>query len=102
RHLLAMKSFLQFVFSLAILCLFMYPRMWPLIRRSIRTSRAAKTPALARPVAGSGQGTVQRERIVSFVSDVSLRKNTTLAVREEFTVHSEGKYFKWGMIRDLP
>jgi len=98
-----MKSFLQFVFSLAILCLFMYPRMWPLIRRSIRASRAAKTGSLARPVAGTGaQGSAQRERIVSFASDVSLRKNATLEVREEFTVHSEGDYFKWGMVRDLP
>ena len=94
----AVKGLLQFVFSLAILCAFMYPRMWPLIRSS-----RARARATARPVGRSGaQGSAQRERIVSFASDVSLRKNGALEVREEFTVHSEGVYFRYGMIRDLP
>lgn len=101
-----MKRFLQFVFSLALVCAFLYPRMWPLIRASRARSRS-----LARPIARSGaEGSApsgvpsgaQRERIVSFASDVSLRKDTTLEVREEFVVHSEGSYFRWGLIRDLP
>ena len=101
-----MKRFLQFVFSLALVCAFLYPRMWPLVRGSIRASRA-RARASAPPVSRSGgQGSTpagaQRERIVSFASDITLRKDATLEVREEFVAHSEGGYFRYGMIRDLP
>src|SRR5438445_457721 len=101
-----MKRFLQFVFSLALVCAFLYPRMWPLVRGSIRASRA-RARASGPPVSRSGgQGSTpagaQRERIVSFASDITLRKDATLEVREEFVAHSEGGYFRYGMIRDLP
>src|SRR5579862_2486110 len=103
----AVKSLLQFIFGLAVMAAFMYPRMAPMIRRS----RAIKKAQLsARPAPRStGQGSApsksqsdQRDRIVSFASDVTLRKDATLEVREEFVVHSEGDYFRFGMVRDLP
>ena len=103
----AIKGFLQFVFGLALVCAFMYPRMAPMIRQS----RAIKANNSVRPAArGAGQTSAQSgvpseaqsERIVSFASDVSLRKNAVLEVREEFTVHSEADSFRYGMVRDLP
>jgi hypothetical protein len=42
------------------------------------------------------------DRIVFFASDVTLRKDATLEIREEFLAHSEGDYFRYGMVRDLP
>jgi predicted membrane protein DUF2207 len=42
------------------------------------------------------------ERVISFATDITVREDTSIEVREEFTVHSEGTYFKWGMIRHLP
>jgi Predicted membrane protein (DUF2207) len=42
------------------------------------------------------------EKIVSFATDIRVRKDTSIEVREEFVVHSEETYFKWGMIRHLP
>jgi hypothetical protein len=42
------------------------------------------------------------ERIVSFAADITVHEDTSTEVREEFVVHSEGTYFKWGMIRHLP
>jgi Predicted membrane protein (DUF2207) N-terminal domain/Predicted membrane protein (DUF2207) C-terminal domain len=102
----ALKSVLSFVFSLAIMFAFMYPRMAPMIRQS----RAIKKAQAARPAPRpTGQGTAQSrvqseplDRIVSFASDVTLRKDSTLEVREEFVAHSEGDYFRYGMVRDLP
>ena len=102
----ALKSVLSFVFSLAIMFAFMYPRMAPMIRQS----RAIKKAQAARPAPRpAGQGTAQSrlqseplDRIVSFASDVTLRKDSTLEVREEFVAHSEGDYFRYGMVRDLP
>ena len=102
----ALKSVLSFVFSLAIMFAFMYPRMAPMIRRS----RAIKKAQAARSAPRSaGQGAAQSraqseplDRIVSFASDVTLRKDSTLEVREEFVAHSEGDYFRYGMVRDLP
>jgi hypothetical protein len=94
-----LKGLLQFAFSMAILVAFMYPRMAPMIRQSF----AIKARNSARPAPrAAGQGSAQPERIVSFASDVSLRKNAVLEVREEFTVHSEDNYFRYGMVRDLP
>src|SRR5690349_17136385 len=102
----ALKGFLQLIFGLALTCAFLYPRMWPLIRDS-----RARAKALARsapPSRGQGgarsnpQPSTDRERIVSFASDVTLRGDATLAVREEFTLHSEGDYFRYGLTRDLP
>jgi len=102
----ALKSVLSFVFSLAIMAAFMYPRMAPMIRQSRAIKKAQATRPAPRP---AGQGTapskVQSEpldRIVSFASDVTLRKDSTLEVREEFVAHSEGDYFRYGMVRDLP
>ena len=42
------------------------------------------------------------EKIVSFAADITVREDTSIEVREEFVVHSEESYFKWGMIRHLP
>jgi hypothetical protein len=102
----AVKSLLQFVFGLAIMATFMYPRIAPMIRQS----RAIKKAQAARPAPRpAGQGTAQSrmqsdslDRIVSFASDVTLRKDSTLEVHEEFVAHSEGDYFRFGMVRDLP
>jgi len=102
----ALKAVLHFVFGLAIMVAFMYPRMAPMIRQS----RAIKKARAARPAPRpAGQGTAQSrvpseplDRIVSFASDVTLRKDATLEIREEFVAHSEGDYFRYGMVRDLP
>src|SRR6201984_303747 len=102
----ALKSVLSFVFSLAIMVAFMYPRMAPMIRQSRAIKKAQATRPAPRP---AGQGTAPSkgqseplDRIVSFASDVTLRKDSTLEVREEFVAHSEGDYFRYGMVRDLP
>jgi hypothetical protein len=104
----AIKSLLQFVFGLAVVCAFLYRPLAPMIRFS---RLAAKARGQGRPTAqAGGQGSrpsgtpsaPQRERIVSFSSDVTLRKNGVLEVREEFLVHSEGDYFRYGMVRELP
>jgi hypothetical protein len=42
------------------------------------------------------------EKIISFVTDITLREDTSVEVREEFVVRSEETYYKWGMIRHLP
>ncbi len=108
----ALKVLLPLVFGLAMIGGFMYTRMGPIIRQSRMMAKARVSPrSAARPGAsGSTQsslpssppGSAQSERIVSFTSDASLRKDGTLAVREEFVVHSEGHYFRYGMMRDLP
>ena len=102
----AVKSLLQYVFGLAIMAAFMYPRMAPVIRQSRAIKKAQAThPAPRAPGQGSAQSRGPSEpldRIVSFASDVTLRKDSTLEVREEFVAHSEGDYFRYGMVRDLP
>ena len=102
----ALKALLQFVFGLALMVAFMYPRMAPMIRQSRAIKRAQSA---ARPVPRSaGQGSplsksdAPLDRIASFESDVTLRKDSTVEVREEFVAHSEGNYFRYGMVRDLP
>jgi Predicted membrane protein (DUF2207) len=103
----ALKGFLHFLVSMAILVAFMYPRMAPMIRQSLALKKArASAPRTQR---AAGQGSTQsnppgadRERIASFASDVTLRGDATLAIREEFTLHSEGDYFRYGLTRDLP
>jgi predicted membrane protein DUF2207 len=102
----AVKGLLQFVFGLVLMCAFLYPRMWPLIRQSRAISKArSSAPFVAQP-RGQGSGPSKSgaplDRIASFASDVTLRKDSTLDVREEFVVHSEGDYFHYGMVRDLP
>jgi hypothetical protein len=42
------------------------------------------------------------EQITSFEADIVVNPDGTLAVREDFVVHSEGSYFKYGFIRNLP
>src|ERR1700730_1178224 len=42
------------------------------------------------------------EKIDSFATDITVHEDTSTEVREEFVVHSEETYFKWGMIRHLP
>jgi hypothetical protein len=42
------------------------------------------------------------EKIISFAADITVHEDTSIEVREEFVVHSEETYFKWGMIRHLP
>jgi Predicted membrane protein (DUF2207) len=104
----AVKSLLQFVFGLAIMFAFMYPRIGPMIRqsRAMKKAQGASRP-LPRP-AGQASGPTRSQpdasldRIVSFTSDVTLRKDATLEIREEFVAHSEGDYFRYGMVRDLP
>jgi len=107
----ALKAVLHFVFGLAIMVAFMYPRMAPMIRQSLAIKKAqlAARPAPRPAPRPAGQGTAQSrvpseplDRIVSFASDVTLRKDATLEIREEFVAHSEGDYFRYGMVRDLP
>ena len=42
------------------------------------------------------------EQITSFEADIVVNPDATLTVREDFVVHSEGSYFKYGFIRNLP
>ena len=42
------------------------------------------------------------EQVTSFDADITVNPDSSLTVREDFTVHSEGSYFKYGFIRDLP
>ena len=42
------------------------------------------------------------EQITSFDADIIVNADATLTVREEFVVHSEGSYFKYGFVRHLP
>jgi hypothetical protein len=97
----ALKGLLQFVFGLALVGAFMYPRMAPIIRQSRAMKRSAAQPS--RSIAPR-DGRVGREldRILSFTSDITLRANATLEVREEFVVHCVGDGFRYGMVRDLP
>ena len=98
----ALKGFLHFIFGLAVTCAFLYPRMAPMIRQS-RAIQKARASAPTRPdTRGSGHPATELDRIVSFASDVTLRGDATLEVREEFVAHSEGEYFRYGMIRELP
>jgi predicted membrane protein DUF2207 len=104
----ALKGFLHFLFSLAILVAFMYPRMAPMIRQSLAMKKTRVPAGWAQRSGGQGsaqsnlQSNADRERIVSFASDITLRSDATLAVREEFTLHGEGDYFRYGLVRDLP
>lgn len=103
-----LKSLLQFVFGLAVMAAFLYPQMAPVIRRSRAIKKAqAAAPRASRP---AGRGTTPSgsqppaplDRIASFSADVTLRKDATLEIREEFVAHSAGDYFRYGMVRDLP
>jgi hypothetical protein len=42
------------------------------------------------------------EQITSFNADIVVSPDATLTVTEDFVVHSEGSYFKYGFIRNLP
>ena len=42
------------------------------------------------------------EQITSFTADIVVNPDATLTVTEDFVVHSEGSYFKYGFIRNLP
>ena len=42
------------------------------------------------------------EQITSFEADIVVHPDATLTVHEDFVVHSEGSYFKYGFIRNLP
>src|ERR1700746_3175920 len=42
------------------------------------------------------------EQITSFSADIVVNPDATLTVTEDFVVHSEGSYLKYGFIRNLP
>jgi hypothetical protein len=42
------------------------------------------------------------EQITLFTADIVVNADATLTVTEDFVVHSEGAYFKYGFIRNLP
>ena len=54
----------------------------------------------ARPCAGITPA--PGERIARFTADLTVHKDTSIDVREEFVVHSEETYFSWGLVRYLP
>src|SRR5205807_1958445 len=99
----AIKGLLQFIFGLAICFAFVYSRIGPGLRASRAIQRASIQKPRTAPPADKRDGVgMQLDRILSFAVDVSLRKNSTLEVREEFVAHSAGDYFRYGMIRELP
>ncbi|MBZ5662642.1 MAG: DUF2207 domain-containing protein [Acidobacteriia bacterium] len=67
---------------------------------SVATAVFAAILAAARPCAAITPA--PGERIVSFTADLTVRKDTSVDVREQFVVHSEETYFKWGLVRYLP
>jgi hypothetical protein len=69
-------------------------------RTQIFVALATLTIVGAAPCAGVKRA--PGERIISFVADITVREDTSVEVREEFVVHSEETYFKWGMVRHLP
>ena len=69
-------------------------------RGSMVAAVAALLVAKAAPCPGAVRAA--GERIVTFAAEVTVREDATLEVREEFLVRSEGSYFKWGLIRELP
>jgi predicted membrane protein DUF2207 len=97
----ALKGLLQFIFGLAICFAFVYSRIGPSLRAS-RAIQRASTQAPRSATKQDGRAGMQLDRILSFAVDVSLRKNSTLEVREEFVAHSVGDYFRYGMVRELP
>src|SRR5438309_4618273 len=97
-----LKGLLQFIFGLVVVCSFMYPRIGPMIRQSRALKAGASTQAPRSAAQRDGRAGMQLDRILSFAVDVSLRKNSTLEVREEFVAHSAGDYFRYGMVRELP
>src|SRR5919202_3681765 len=57
------------------------------------------TPAAAQPdTAGAPQG----ERILSFLSDVTVQKNGDLDVAETIRIRSAGDVFQHGLLREFP
>ncbi len=98
-----MKKFLQFIFGLALCFGFVYLRIGPSIRasRAIQKARASAPARRANEPPDARTG-MQLDRILSFTSDITLRKDATLDVREEFIVHSAADYFRYGLVRDLP
>jgi hypothetical protein len=97
----ALKGLLQFIFGLAICFAFVYSRIGPGLRAS-RAIQRASTQAPRSATKQDARAGMQLDRILSFAVDVSLRKNSTLEVREEFVAHSAGDYFRYGMVRELP
>jgi hypothetical protein len=97
------KKFLQFVFFLAICLGFAYLRIGPAMRASRAIQKARASAPSRRPnEPRDGRAGMQLDRIQSFTSDVTLRSDATLDIREEFTVHSAGDYFRYGLVRALP
>jgi hypothetical protein len=70
--------------------------------RRIRILLGLATLTIAGVVPCSATKPAPGEKIISFATDVTVREDTSIEVREEFVVHSEETYFKWGMIRHLP
>src|ERR1700732_5358127 len=46
--------------------------------------------------------TTERGGISAFRSDVTVKQDATLDVREEITLDSGGKYYRYGFVRNLP
>src|SRR5437868_13470325 len=72
------------------------------LTRRTRIIVAVATLTMLGAVPCKGTKRAPDERIISFATDITIRADTSIEVREEFAVHSEETYFKWGMIRHLP
>ena len=68
------------------------PILWGIALGALFTCAAAEAKLVAAP----------GERIVSFQAEITVNVDGTFVVREEFVVHSEGSYFKYGFTRNLP
>jgi hypothetical protein len=73
----------------------------PAIRR-IGVFVALATLSAMTTVPCAGVTRAPGEKIVSFSEDVTVHGDASIEVREEFVVHSEESYFKYGMVRHLP
>ena len=76
------------------------------VMRQIRSLASSLAIALAIlsvcATAGAKLVAAPGEQITSFNADIVVNPDGTLTVTEDFVVHSEGSYFKYGFIRNLP
>ena len=53
-------------------------------------------------VCGIARADTEQSGITSFRTDVWVKEDTTLEVREEIVLNNAGKFYRWGFMRNLP
>ena len=60
------------------------------------------TVSLALCICGIARADTEQSGITSFRTDVWVKEDTTLEVREEIVLNDAGKFYRWGFMRNLP